>query len=224
MADASFHLARNAVQVQSWIALLEGDALKKCRRGRRSDRFFWAVPKMLIVLRAMLDVEVGRRPTARRVRRLFGEAIERVEGEGIHCVRKGKEEGKKDKGGQGDVSTCDGGKIVEFGKGRVVKEAVEERMGSSVSVAASVVPSESASEFDFGFGDADETETESESEIEGEGMSFVEAEIHDIQEQDESGYESEPDMRVQQDSPQLYLPELDANITGMEGLTFNDFR
>ncbi|KAJ5481535.1 hypothetical protein N7475_000347 [Penicillium sp. IBT 31633x] len=34
VADASFHLPRNAVQVQSWIALLEGEAQKRCRRER----------------------------------------------------------------------------------------------------------------------------------------------------------------------------------------------
>ncbi|KAJ5211229.1 hypothetical protein N7472_001368 [Penicillium cf. griseofulvum] len=61
IADASFHLARNEVQVQSWIALLEGDALKRCRRDRRADRVFWAVPRMLGVVRGMLEVEGGEK-------------------------------------------------------------------------------------------------------------------------------------------------------------------
>ncbi|KAJ9484928.1 hypothetical protein VN97_g8444, partial [Penicillium thymicola] len=100
IADASFHLARNTVQVQSWIALLEGDALKRCRRDRRSDRAFWAVPKMLIVVRSMLDFEGGKRPLAKRVRRGFADAITRGHGGedkdgmlGLHCVKekRGKE-------------------------------------------------------------------------------------------------------------------------------------
>lgn len=162
IADASFHLARNAVQVQSWIALLEGDALKRCRRERRSDRAFWAVPRMLIVVRAMLDAE-GRRPGARRVRRCFEEAILREGGEGlVHC------------GGEG----MDG----------------RSRVGS-------VVPSESASEFDFGFLDASESGSDVERVAEGDG-----------------------DGEDQQVSPQLYLPELDMNITGIEGLTVNHGR
>ena len=210
MADASFHLPKNAVQVQSWIALLEGDALKRCRRDRRSDAAFWAVPRMLIVVRAMLDCEGGKRPLARRVRRLFAAAVERGGGKGglvLHCEKKGEKDGKKE-----------GKKEVEKEVTRGGLEAIEENgMGSSVSVAPSVVPSESASEFDFGFGDA----SGSESHVEDDD----EPEIHgDIQEQEnESEYESEPEIRVQQDSPQLYLPELDANITGIEGLTFNDF-
>jgi hypothetical protein len=220
MADASFHLERNAVQVQSWIALLEGDALKRCRRDRRSDAAFWAVPKMLIVVRAMLDSEGGKRPLARRVRRCFAGAVERGGGGGsrglvVHCVKRKEKKG------------ADGGKEMgeNIGRGEVRGlEAIEESMGSSVSVAPSVVPSESASEFDFGFGDASGSESESHVEDEDEPEIHAMHEMHEIhEEQDESEYESEPEIRVQQDSPQLYLPELDANITGMEGLTFNDF-
>ncbi|KAJ5861743.1 uncharacterized protein N7529_009053 [Penicillium soppii] len=233
MADASFHLPRNAVQIQSWIALLEGDALKRCRRDRRSDVAFWAVPRMLIVVRAMLDCESGKRPLARRVRRCFAAAVERVGGKGplaLHCIR------RKEKGGEKE------NKVVKVEEQRGL-EAINENgmgsnMGSSVSFAPSVVPSESASEFDFGFGDASGSESHIEDEDEDD-----EPEIRDViqkkkheqdgqgreeeqdpeEELDNSEYESEPDIRIQQDSPQFYLPELDVNITGIEGLTFNDF-
>ena len=100
-----------------------------------------------------------------------------------------------------------------------------------------VVPSESASEFDFGFGDASEGESFVDEDEDGESnIDYVrevevledkgaqdEIQTESEDEQYESEYDSEPDIRVQQDSPQIYLPELDVNITGIEGLTFNDF-
>ncbi|CAG8201152.1 unnamed protein product [Penicillium nalgiovense] len=128
IADASFHLVRNAVQVQSWIALLEGDALKRCRRDRCSDRVFWAVPRMLIVVRAMLDLEGGKRPLAKRVRRGFADAITRgrggdVDGAGVlHCDEE-KREG---------VETGNG---VEKGNGVEVGRAVS--VGSSAPLGVS---------------------------------------------------------------------------------------
>ncbi|KAI2792813.1 hypothetical protein POX_b02856 [Penicillium oxalicum] len=109
MADASFHLSRNAIQIQSWITLLEGDALKRCRRDRPSDRAFHAVPRMLIVLRAMLAAEPEKRPSARRVKRGFASAIREAESGGnsglglrLHCVEgeggREEEEGGKQGG------------------------------------------------------------------------------------------------------------------------------
>ncbi|KAJ5135226.1 uncharacterized protein N7515_004504 [Penicillium bovifimosum] len=181
IADASFHLARNSVQVQSWIALLEGDALKRCRRDRRSEWAFWAVPRILIVVRAMLDGEVGKRPGARRVRRLFGEAILRGEGGG---------------GGEGLLHCGVVEEMMMEGKG------MDGEMERAEVRAVPVVPSESASEFDFGFPDAS-----SESDVEEE-------------EDEGSEFEYHPEIRVEQVSPQLYLPDLDMNI-GMEGLTLN---
>ncbi|CAI7630093.1 unnamed protein product [Penicillium bialowiezense] len=231
IADASFHLARNAVQVQSWIALLEGDALKRCRRDRRSDSAFWAVPRILIAVRAMLDGEAGKRPLARRVRKCFAAAVERGGGKGslaVHCLREGKDKGK---GKEGEVK----------GAKREGLEVIQENGRSVGHFAPSVVPSESASEFDFGFGDASgsESHVEDEDGDDDDEESIIDAGlvqdelkvpedegIHETESEDEhyeSGYESEPDIRVQQDSPQIYLPELDVNITGMEGLTFNDF-
>lgn len=222
------------MQVQSWIALLEGDALKRCRRDRRSDAAFWAVPRILIAVRAMLDSEAGKRPLARRARRCFAAAVERGGGKGtlvVHCLREGKEkEKRKDE------------KVKEVKREGL--EVIQENGKSGVYVAPSVVPSESASEFDFGFGDVseDESHSQDEDEIEDDEESIIDCgivpeemeEIHVPEEEGtqetesedehyESGYDSEPDIRVQQDSPQIYLPELDVNITGMEGLTFNDF-
>ncbi|KAJ5793948.1 hypothetical protein N7457_000547 [Penicillium paradoxum] len=164
IADASFHLARNAVQVQSWIALLEGDAMKRCRRDRRSDRVFWVVPRMLIVVRAMLDGEGQRRPVARK---------------------DGGMEEKKDKE-----------KKVGVGEG------VRQR-------AVSVISLESASEFDFGFSD---------------GASGSESIVED--DDYDNGHEGKQKKgkgawEVEQVPPELYLPGLDMNITGIEGLTFN---
>ncbi|KAJ5818579.1 hypothetical protein N7474_004170 [Penicillium riverlandense] len=92
IADASFHLSRNAVQIQSWIALLEGDARKRCRRKRASDDVFWAVPSMLSVVRSMLQPEPEMRPSARRVRKCFADVISRIpsvdgtDGVSVHCV------------------------------------------------------------------------------------------------------------------------------------------
>lgn len=216
MADASFHLSRNAVQVQSWIALLEGDALKRCRRDRKSDRCFWAVPRILIVVRAMLDGDVGRRPSAKRVRRCFGGAVKIGFG-GVHCGKKGEkgDGGKKEKENDGD-----GG-----GYGRNLEAIGEEGgsgsgFGSSASVAPSIFPSESASEFDFGFEDtASGTETEDETEHEREKGPQVKIQVEEDSDGDIS--EDEPEIRVDQVSPQLHLPDLDVNITGFEGLTFS---
>ncbi|KAJ5815944.1 hypothetical protein N7447_008177 [Penicillium robsamsonii] len=205
IADASFHLARNAVQVQSWIALLEGDALKRCRRDRRSDRVFWAVPRMLVVVRSMLDLEGGKRPLAKRVRRGFAGAVETGGGgrkmEGIlHCGKwKGKEGKKEDRGGDGDGRLED---IREMGVGGSDVGFAAQGASESESVSGSV------SEFDFGFGDAG---SESESNTEDEHV--FDLDIEDIEEFEE------PDIH-EQALPQLYLPELDMNITGIEGLTF----
>lgn len=44
--------------------------------------------------------------------------------------------------------------------------------------------------------------------------------VVDIEEEDVSGAE-EPERQVEQVLPQLYLPELDMNITEIEGLSFN---
>ncbi|KAJ5418647.1 uncharacterized protein N7487_002197 [Penicillium crustosum] len=201
IADASFHLARNAVQVQSWIALLEGDALKRCRRDRRSDRAFWAVPKMLIVVRSMLDFEGEKRPLAKREKRGKGEGLKGSKEE------KEKEWGQKDWGqrhGNGGLEA-----IRETGVG---KSAFSVASSAPMGVSESDSVCGSVSEFDFGFGDAG---TESESNVEeGEFVDF------EIEEDDISEFE-EPEIRVEQVSPQLYLPELDMNITGIEGLTFH---
>ncbi|KGO50361.1 hypothetical protein PEX1_105630 [Penicillium expansum] len=224
IADASFHLAKNGVQVQSWIALLEGDALKRCRRDRRSDRAFWAVPKMLIVVRSMLDFEGGNRPLAKRVRRGFGDAITKGRGGGdkdgmgvLHCVKekREKEEEKKKKKKKEWGRKGNGGLEVirEMGTGRSALSRSAVSLASSVPLGVSEGSiCGSVSEFDFGFGDAG---SESESNVEeGDFVDF------DIEEEDLSEFE-EPEIRVEKVSPQLYLPELDMNITGIEGLTFN---
>ena len=229
IADASFHLARNAVQVQSWIALLEGDALKRCRRDRRSDRAFWAVPKMLIVVRSMLDFEGEKRPLAKRVRRGFADAIARGRGggdkdemRGLHCVKekrgkgeglKGSKEEKEKEWGQKDWGQRHGnGGLEAIRETGVGKSAFSVASSAPMGVSESDSVCGSVSEFDFGFGDAG---TESESNVEeGEFVDF------EIEEDDISEFE-EPEIRVEQVSPQLYLPELDMNITGIEGLTFH---
>ncbi|OQD89583.1 hypothetical protein PENANT_c002G06066 [Penicillium antarcticum] len=230
MADASFHLSRNSVQVQSWIALLEGDALKRCRRDRRSDLCFWAVPRMLIVVRAMLDGDGGKRPSAKRVRRCFGGAVRiGFGGEGVHCGKggNGKKDGGKEKG-EKERERVDGG-----GYGRSLEVIGEEGVSSGfgsyaappASIAPSVVPSESASEFDFGFDDTgsgtesvvDESEDETEHEREkGPQIKIAEEDC------EEDVSDDEPEIHVDRVSPQLYLPDLDVNITGIEGLTFTN--
>ncbi|KAJ5155897.1 hypothetical protein N7492_008700 [Penicillium capsulatum] len=223
IADASFHLPRNAVQVQSWIALLESDALKRCRRDRGSDRVFWAVPRMLIVLRALLSAEPERRPGARRVRKAFAAAIQAIpagrgdgSGVGLHCVLPEKGD-RKNGNGMEDVDG-DGrdGDLQNMGRGRGTNTSdIEDHKASGLS--ADLMPrvqeeplpcSSSVSEFDFGFSDAaSDADTSLEDREEEAESSQLEADLADI-------------VPVDRVSPQLSLPDLDVNITGIEGLTF----
>ncbi|KAJ5574109.1 uncharacterized protein N7459_008536 [Penicillium hispanicum] len=230
MADASFHLARNAVQVQSWIALLEGDALKRCRRDRGSDRVFWAVPRMLIVLRAMLAPEPEKRPDARRVRKSFAAAIREIpagKGEGlavaVHCTpekteaRRRKEEEKR-----------------EREREREAKERLRAEREEAVSQTRGepALSSSSVSEFEFGFSDAasesetngEEAEDEPEERKEEKEERNEEEKEPSLLEEDENEAEDdvEPAVQVERVSPQLELPDLDVNITGIEGLTFRE--
>lgn len=227
IADASFHLPRNAVQVQSWIALLEADALKRCRRDRGSDRVFWAVPRMLLVLRAMLAAEPERRPSARRVRKGFAAAIHEIpagrgEGTGVHlhCVLPEKGERKKGYGeesvgvvrdlGGGGHKGCLGNDI-EVARGK--RNEIERKAGQlhAIKHEEPLACSSSVSDFEFGFSDAasdaDTSLGDQEDELE---PSLLEEDIADI----------ESILQVARVSPQLSLPDLDANITGIEGLTF----
>lgn len=178
---------------------------------------------MLIVVRSMLDFEGGKRPLANRVRRGFADAITRGHGggdkdgmRGLHCV---KEKRGKEGALKGSEQKEKGWGQKQGGTGlEVIRETGVGRSGVSVVSSAAMGVSESdsvcgsVSEFDFGFGDAG---SESESNIEeGEFVDFG------IEEDDISEFE-EPEIRVEQVSPQLYLPELDMNITGIEGLTFH---
>ncbi|KAJ5092889.1 hypothetical protein N7456_008750 [Penicillium angulare] len=219
MADASFHLARNAVQVQSWIALLEGDALKRCRRDRGSDRVFWAVPRMLIVLRAMLDAEAVRRPSARRVWKCFGAAIKDVPvsvtggpgpgpGEGVRLccsVENEKVEKKSRKKNRGLDEIVNMKVKVKGGEGMDAVHHDHDHLP---------VP-ESPALFDFGF-----------SGVESDGdMTGQESDAHEPslleEEEDEDREEDimDSDTKVDRVSPQLSLPDLDLHLTGIEGLT-----
>lgn len=185
---------------------------------------------MLIVVRSMLDFEGEKRPLAKRVRRGFADAITRARGGGdkggmvrLHCVKekRGKEEGlkgSKEKEKEKDWGQKDWGQNHGNGGLEVIRETGVGRSAFSIASSAPMGASESdsvcgsVSEFDFGFGDAG---SESESNVEeGEFVDF------EIEEDDISEFE-EPEIRVDQVSPQLYLPELDMNITGIEGLTFH---
>lgn len=211
MADASFHLARNSVQVQSWIALLEGDALKRCRRDRGSDRFFYAVPRMLMVLRAMLSTEPEKRPSASRAKKCFGAAIKEIPSTRgpavpLHCMptpKQGKSAPVRNKAREAE----------EVEQRQQEKRAGIVKRQASVPVftkAETILSSSSVSEFDFGFSDA-----ASDSETNPE-------ELQDEDEIDPSildDFEStDPVDRI---SPQLSLPDLDVNITGIDELTFH---
>lgn len=201
MADASFHLARNAVQVQSWIALLEGDALKRCRRDRGSDRAFWAVPRMLIVLRAMLSAESGKRPSAKRVRKCFEGAIGEIPKRGgeikVHCLREQKKEVVVVEAVQKNEK-----KVMQPGI-QVPREDIQ--VGS--------IESSSVSDFDFGFSDGG-----SDSETLGNLDEGVDGEV-DV---DVDGlFEEEEIVQVDRVSPQLSLPSLDLHLTGIEDLALH---
>ena len=219
MADASFHLSRNAVQVQSWIALLEGDALKRCRRDRGSDRVFWAVPRMLIVLRAMLASEPEKRPAARRVVKSFAAAIKEIpvsKGHGIavalHCtplekgeVRRRKEEQKR--------------KERETERQTEKVRAEQEDVVSTAREGTILSSSSSVSEFDFGFSDAG---GESETDGEEPGEEDDEPSLLGDNETEVAADVRLPVIQVEQVSPQLVLPDFDVNITGIDGLTFRE--
>lgn len=223
MADASFHLPRNAVQVQSWIALLEGDALKRCRRDRGSDRAFWAVPRMLIAVRAMLAADPEKRPNVRRVVRSFAGALREVpasKGDGVlgirvHCgglekggakqkqvVKREKEE-KRHVNGKTVLGEVLG---IENIEGRE-DEGAEDRSKEVVVVASS----ESVSEFDFGFSDVGSESGTNEEEQVGESSGLEEEDV------DLDGI-----VEIDRVSPQLSLPDLDVHITGIEGLTVHE--
>jgi hypothetical protein len=149
---------------------------------------------MLIVVRAMLDFEGWKRPLAKRVLRGFADAITRGwEG-----------------GGDGLFLHCGMEKRVGVEKGNGVEVGREMGVSESGSVSRSV------SEFDFGFGDAG-SGSESESNVEDGDCVDV-----DIEGEEDVAEVEEPERRVEQVLPQLYLPELDMNITGIEGLSFNN--
>lgn len=206
MADASFHLSRNAVQVQSWIALLEGDALKRCRRDRGSDRFFYAVPRMLMVIRAMLAPEPEKRPSARRVQKSFANAIREIpmlRGESVqlHCVDPEKDETRRKKE---EEREAEGERMRDLEK-KTVEEGLEKKK------AETILSSSSVSEFDFGF-----SEVGSDSESDQLDREDV-PEVVD----DENDAESLI-IPVERVSPQLSLPNLDSHLTGIEGLTIRE--
>lgn len=197
IADASFHLARNTVQVQSWIALLEGDALKRCRRDRGSDKAFWAVPRLLMVLRAMLDAEPSKRPEARRAKRCFASAVLQIpdcgrgERVGLHCGVVGKGEQKKK---------------VEMKMDEKEKPKNNARSKSRRDARAS---SSSVSDFDFGFSDPGS----------GSDTNVDDGEDDDDNADAASVKQDEPEVQTPRELPQLALLEFDVNITGIEGLT-----
>lgn len=156
MADASFHLDRNAVQVQSWIALLEGDALKRCRRDRGSDRAYHAVPRMLIVLRAMLATEPEKRPPARRVMKSFASAMRGLSGKGgeivLHCSEVEQDEKKRQRR---EAVIVQPGRNMKLEEEVIVEEENELEEPGMPKEEAFLDESSSVSDFDFGFSDVD---------------------------------------------------------------------
>ncbi|KAJ5925710.1 hypothetical protein N7454_008349 [Penicillium verhagenii] len=227
MADASFHLARNSVQVQSWIALLEGDALKRCRRDRGSDRVFWAVPRMLIVLRAMLEPEPDKRPTSRRVQKCFAAAIREIPetkgpvgsgagagggGVPLHCVPAEKVDKKKQRKEEKEALEEQENRAREVAKVEGERRLKEKKSKMSIMSSASALDGSSVSDFDFGFGDEG-----SDSEVqEGEESEPSLLEV------DEDDGDLALMVEVDRVSPQLSLPTLDLQLTGMEGLTVHE--
>ncbi|KAF3387020.1 hypothetical protein F1880_000266 [Penicillium rolfsii] len=208
MADASFHLARNAVQVQSWIALLEGDALKRCRRDRGSDLAYHAVPRMLIVLRAMLAPEPEKRPPAKRVKKCFASAIKEVsrkDGERIvlHCLEVDREEKKRRR--EAELAHRER-KMMEEMENETAKKATKADL---IKDEEPFLDYSSVSEFDFGFTDGgsdSDTNQDQEDQANVVDRSILE--------------EEELPIQVNRVSPQLSLPALDVQIKGMERLTF----
>ncbi|KAJ6096271.1 hypothetical protein N7486_007017 [Penicillium sp. IBT 16267x] len=207
MADASFHLPRNAVQIQSWIALVEGDALKRCRRDRGSDRVFWAVPRMLIVLRAMLAPEPEKRPTARRVQKSFAAAIREIpvskgvgggSGVPLHCVSPEKTDKKQRKEEEGN-------------KAKVAARVEEESRVKEKKPKISDLDSSSVSDFNFGF------EGGSDSDVLGEVYDGSEPSLLEVDEDDLASI-----MELDHVSPKLSLLSLDVHLTGIDGLTIHE--
>jgi serine/threonine protein kinase len=83
VADASFHLDKNLLQVTSWITLLEQDSKK------RKGLAFRAVKPMLEKVREMLGKHPESRPSAADVERQFANIARQLDGIiELHCLAK----------------------------------------------------------------------------------------------------------------------------------------
>ncbi|KAJ5439595.1 uncharacterized protein N7458_010593 [Penicillium daleae] len=213
MADASFHLDRNAVQVQSWIALLEGDALKRCRRDRGSDRAYHAVPRMLIVLRAMLAAEPEKRPPARRVMKSFASAMREVSGKGgeivLHCSEVEQDEKKRRRR---EAVIVQPGRKMKLEEEVIVEEENELEEPGMPKEEAFLDESSSVSDFDFGFSDVDSDSEPNEAWGHEHKVDVIHRSISEL----------EVPMQAKRVTPHLSLPSLDVHIRGIEGLTFRN--
>lgn len=181
---------------------------------------------MLLVLRAMLAAEPERRPSARRVRKTFAAAIHEIppgRGDGmrvaLHCVlpeKEGKKEEPEKESFMQFGDRCDGRKMFRGDRSDVEKENHDQRQMKAgqmrtVEQAEPLFCSSSVSDLDFGFSDvASDADTSLEDQDEDPEPSLLERDIADI----------ESTVQVERVSPQLSLPDLDVNITGIEGLTF----
>lgn len=213
MADASFHLDRNAVQVQSWIALLEGDALKRCRRDRGSDRAYHAVPRMLIVLRAMLAAEPEKRPPARRVMKSFASAMRGVSGKGgeivLHCSEVEQDEKKRQRR---EAVIVQPGRKMKLEEEVIVEEENELEEPGMPKEEPFLDESSSVSDFDFGFSDVDSDSEPNEAWGHKHKVDVIHRSISEL----------EVPMQAKRVTPHLSLPSLDVHIRGIEGLTFRN--
>lgn len=166
-----------------------------------------------MLVRVMLAAEAEKRPSARRVRNGFAAAIREIpagKGEGggvvLHCgiperEVQGKRERERMRREERFVEGKRRGLVGGRGDGKVDEE---------------VLSSSSVSEFDFGFvgGEDEDDVSDANASVESHGEEGEEESIIPGEEDLESI------LQVERVSPQLSLPDLDVNITGIEGLTF----
>lgn len=162
-----------------------------------------------MLVRVMLAAEAEKRPSARRVRNGFAAAIREIpagKGEGggvvLHCgIPEREVQGKRERERMRREERFVEGKRRGFVDGKVDEE---------------VLSSSSVSEFDFGFvggEDDDDDVSDANASVESHGEEGEESIIPEEE-------DLESILQVERVSPQLSLPDLDVNITGIEGLTF----
>ncbi|KAJ5988970.1 hypothetical protein N7481_004180 [Penicillium waksmanii] len=163
----------------------------------------------------MLSSEPEKRPSASRVKKCFGAAIKEIPSTrgpavSLHCISPPKQEKSAPNKAWPKEAEVIMGMDKKNNRASMVKRQASVPVLTK-SKADSVLSSSSVSEFDFGFSEAASDSETNPEELQDGAEDEIDPSILD-------DFESiEPVDRV---SPQLSLPDLDSNITGIEALTF----